>query len=47
MKPGQVKQQGAPVEPYLAPVIEVLDIELQQNILQGRGNVNDFEGEDW
>jgi hypothetical protein len=26
---------------------EVLDIELQRNILQASGKVNDFEGEDW
>jgi hypothetical protein len=26
---------------------EVLDIELQWNILQASGKVNDFEGEDW
>jgi hypothetical protein len=32
---------------YIAPDIEVIDIELAQNILQGSGKVNDFEGEDW
>ncbi|MGI5847350.1 MAG: hypothetical protein ACOX5T_04920 [Candidatus Cryptobacteroides sp.] len=32
---------------YTAPNIEVIDIELTQNILQGSGNVDDFDGEDW
>ncbi|MGI5848131.1 MAG: hypothetical protein ACOX5T_08935 [Candidatus Cryptobacteroides sp.] len=38
MKPEEVKQQEAAVEPYVAPGIEVLDIELQRNILQASGD---------
>lgn len=37
-------------EQYVAPDIEVFEIELTQNILQGSnfGNApNNFEGEDW
>ncbi|HHU27309.1 MAG TPA: hypothetical protein GXZ56_11930 [Bacteroidales bacterium] len=41
MKPQQfnqpVERQEAAVEPYVAPAIEVIDIELQQNILEGSG----------
>lgn len=39
MKPEQldqpVEKQQASVEPYVAPAIEVIDVELQQNILIG------------
>lgn len=42
MKPQQLNQpverQEAAVEPYVAPVLEVIDIELQQNILQASGD---------
>ncbi|MDI9604655.1 MAG: hypothetical protein QM305_04915 [Bacteroidota bacterium] len=41
MKPEQldqpVEKQQASVEPYVAPAIEVIDVELQQNILEGSG----------
>ncbi len=38
----------ANAERYIAPDIEIIDIELTQNILlNGSGNVNDFDGEDW
>jgi hypothetical protein len=33
MKTEQINQRQAAVEPYVAPDIEVIDIELQQNIL--------------
>ena len=39
-----------PAEQYTAPSIEVIEIELTQNILQGSGGGNapgDFGGEDW
>jgi hypothetical protein len=32
---------------YTAPDIEVIEVELAQNLLQGSGNLNDFGGEDW
>ncbi len=34
-------------ERYTVPDIEVVDIELTQNILNGSGYVNNFDGEDW
>ncbi len=48
MKPQQldqpVEKQQAAVEPYVAPTLEVIDIELQQNILDGSFNM---PGDDW
>lgn len=33
---------------YIAPDIEVVEIEVEQNILQaGSGTINDMPGEDW
>ena len=35
-------------EVYIAPVIEVVEIEIEQNILDsGSGNLQAFGGEDW
>lgn len=32
-----IERQEAVVEPYVAPAIEVINVELQQNILEGSG----------
>lgn len=49
MKPQQldqpVERQEAAVEPYVAPAIEVVEVELQQNILGGSGDLPDIPGE--
>lgn len=34
-------------EQYIAPDIEVIDIEIEQNVLSGSGNLFDYDGEDW
>ncbi len=44
------KEEFKTEEEYASPTIEVVEIELTQNILQGSGFGNapgDFEGEDW
>lgn len=38
MKTKEVKQQKAADEPYVAPAIEIIDIELTQNILESSGD---------
>lgn len=38
MKTKEVKQQKTADEPYVAPAIEIIDIELTQNILQASGD---------
>ena len=46
MKTEQTNQQKTTVEPYVAPAVEVLDIELRQNILSGSGDdIPDIPGE--
>jgi len=40
-----VERQEAAVEPYVAPTIEVVEVELQQNILSGSGDLPDIPGE--
>ena len=32
---------------YVAPNIEIIDIEMQQNILGGSGTADDMSGEGW
>ena len=34
-------------KPYIAPDIEVVQIETEQNILAGSGNLPNMGGEDW
>ncbi len=34
-------------EQYVAPQIEMIEIETSQNILGASGDTSDFEGEDW
>ena len=34
-------------EEYLAPQIEVVEIEIEQNLLAGSGNLLDLPGEEW
>ncbi|MGI6572949.1 MAG: hypothetical protein ACOX19_05965 [Fermentimonas sp.] len=45
MKTEQNNQHKAAVEPYVAPAIEVVEVELQQNILGGSGDLPDIPGE--
>ena len=50
LKSNELQPGLANAERYAAPDIEVVEIELIQNILQGSGFGNapgDFEGEDW
>ena len=32
---------------YIAPDIEVVEVEMEQNILAGSGNLDSMPGEDW
>ena len=34
-------------EPYIVPDIEVVEIEIEQNIFAGSGEIPDMGGEDW
>ncbi len=47
LKSNECQPGLANAERYTAPDIEVVEIELTQNILNGSGNIFDFDGEDW
>lgn len=34
-------------EQYIAPDIDVIEIEVEQNVLSGSANLFDYDGEDW